>query len=89
MTSFISTTSPTARTQRYGTDDRVPVDAPSEQLMVELREREPGHGLRVQIEAYVLDLADEDAVVRIHLATDERRDLLRNSVHIRYGHERA
>jgi len=23
--------------------------------MVELREREPGHGLRVQIEAYVLD----------------------------------
>jgi len=28
---------------------------PSEQLMVELREREPGHGLRVQIEAYVLD----------------------------------
>jgi len=70
-------------------DARVPVDAPSEQLMVELREREPGHGLRVQIEAYVLDLADEDAVVRIHLATDERRDLLRNSVHIRYGHERA
>jgi len=59
VTSFISTTSPTAVDPAVRDDDaRVPVDAPSEQLMVELREkRKPG--LRPSDRAYVLDLADE------------------------------